>query len=179
METGLSVDDRTNQLNIAFWVISSVGTASPLLLHIIYVSVHAPSLSLSPSFPTPSSLFTHKHIFSSLILSHHPFFQTTTLPHCISVPLEPPSCSSSSFFSLSLSLPLYFAAASITHCLSFLFYSLYLCLPFYPSLPPFSSSLLFFCMTQSELFSSKAIFPFEPLFLFPPSHFFSRSVPVK
>lgn len=39
-----SVDDRTNKLNIAFWVISSVGAASPLLLHIIYVSVHAPSL---------------------------------------------------------------------------------------------------------------------------------------
>lgn len=108
VETGLSVDDRPNKLNIAFWVISSVGALSPLLLHIIYVSVHATSLSLSfPLYlflsfhaaPPPTkntslslSLVLRVHSLLSLSLSlfisflHSIFFQPPSLLPATSSP---------------------------------------------------------------------------------------------
>lgn len=174
VETGLSVDDRPNELNIAFWVISSVGAASPLLLHIIYVSVRAPSLSfsisLALSFHAPPLNHTHKHIaisfsrtlccilFFSLSLSVH-FIpsQHLFLSLHLSVPWYPSfsfllSHSFSAFFhtlslsSLSLSLPL-------------LFYSLYLCLLLYPFLPQQLPVFFFLSDTLWAFFSLKLSFP--------------------
>ena len=201
VETGLSVDDRPNELNIAFWVISSVGAASPLLLHIIYVSVRAPSLS------SPLSLFLsfhappHKHItisfsctlcyillfFSaslslslSLSLSpFHPFTASFFHPPSLLPAILSPGISLSSF-RLSHSFSAFFLSllpsvslSCLYHSLPLLFYSLYLCLPLYPSLPQQLPVFFFFCLTLAEPFFSQAIFPFEPLFHSPPSHFLS------
>lgn len=69
VETGLSVDDSPNELNIAFWVISSVGATRPLLLHIIYVSVHATSLLSSLSLLLSLHTSLHTHIAISLLYS--------------------------------------------------------------------------------------------------------------
>lgn len=147
VEIGLSVDDRPNELYIAFWVISSVGAASPLLLHIIYVSVHATSLS-SPLFLVFIStlphtqthhyiLFLHCFVFSFFSLSaFHSFF--TFSPLCHSVPWYLSSLSHLSIFRIfspSLSFPLYLSPASIIPSFpSFiLFISASLCV--LPSLP--------------------------------------------
>lgn len=123
METGLSVDDRPNELNIAFWVISSVGATRPLLLHIIYVSVHATSLSFSLSFTPHTPLHTHPHSHTSvslcIMLLFHPFISFSFLQVSSVFP-----CLFSSFLpSLSLSLPLTPSP-------------LYLCLLLHCSLPP-------------------------------------------
>ncbi len=197
VETGLSVDDRPNELNIAFWVISSVGAASPLLLHIIYVSVRALSLSFSLyrsffSFHAPP----HKHItisfsrtlccilsFFSLPLSlslsisslHNVFFSPSISPLWNSVPWYlsfsfRASHSFSAFSTLSLSLCISLLPPSLSP--SPLLFSL--SLPPFVSFPPsLSSSLFFFSVWHSEPFFSQAIFPFEPLFHSPPSHFLS------
>lgn len=199
VETGLSVDDRPNELNIAFWVISSVGAASPLLLHIIYVSVRAPSLSfsfsLALSFHAPPN-HTHKHIaisfsrtlccilFFSLSLSVH-FIpsQHLFLSLHLSVPWYPSfsfllSHSFSAFFhtlslsSLSLSLPL-------------LFYSLYLCLLLYPFLPQqlpvffsvWHSLSLFFLSSYLSLWASLSSLS-HFLSLFPSLSFLSHAYEV-
>lgn len=171
VETGLSVDDRPNELNIAFWVISSVGAASPLLLHIIYVSVRAPSLS-SPLYLSFFH-FTPPHTNTSLSLS---------LALCVAYSLfslSPFHPFTASFFTLHLSslqfcpLVSLFLISSLSFLFSFFFYScsLSLCISLLPlslspspllfslSLPPFvsfppslSSSLFFFCLTLSVPF---------------------------
>lgn len=146
VEIGLSVDDRPNELYIAFWVISSVGAASPLLLHIIYVSVHATSLS-SPlflvfisTFPHTQThhyiLFLHCFVFSFFLSLHFVLFSPSLLSAILSPGISLPSHISlfSEFFTLSL-----FPSVSLSclyHSLLPLFYSLYLCLPLCPSLPP-------------------------------------------
>lgn len=165
METGLSVDDRPNELNIAFWVISSVGAGSPLLLHIIYVSVHATSLSfplhLFLSFHAPPPHNTHHYFFllqsslSPCLSSFRSYTASFFSLHLSSLPLRPLASlfphfisliSFHSFFSHSL-----FPSVSL-YCVyrSLLFYSLYLCLPLCPSLPPsLSSSSLFFFLSDT------------------------------
>lgn len=177
-----SVDDRPNELNIAFWVISSVGAASPLLLHIIYVSVHAPSLFLSFSSRTPT--LTHSYLFLLLSVLHSLHFI-----HLQNLLFLPPS-------SLSVPWYLYFYFLSLFLCIfhshSFLAYILVISVSFLYSFlsflffVPFSPSLrssLFFCLTLSQSFFSfsAAIFPFELLsslsFSFPPSHF--EAMPMK
>lgn len=191
VETGLSVDDRPNELNIAFWVISSVGAASPLLLHIIYVSVRAPSLSFSISLalsfhaPPPTT-----HTNTSLSLS---------LALCVAYSFSlSPSLSISSlrsiFFSVSISPPLVslFLISSLSFLFSF-FFTLFLSRLFHSlslssfilfisasfvSLPPSAAPCFFFCLTLSEPFFSQAIFPFEPLCLFSLSFFLPLSLPL-
>lgn len=141
VETGLSVDDRPNKLNIAFWVISSVGATSPLLLHIIYVSVHATSLF----FPLYLSFFHfmppwYKHITISsslcciLVFSHTLSFHPSTyffIPHLFSLPF----CTL--YFSSSAALCFYF----VWHSLSLFFLSSYHSLWASLSLPSLSFSL--------------------------------------
>lgn len=194
VETGLSVDDRPNELNIAFWVISSVGAASPLLLHIIYVSVRAPSLSFSISLalsfhaPPQPHTQTHRYLFLSHSVLHTLFL---SLPFCpfhpfaasfSSVSIFPsPGIPLSHFFSL-IPFQLFFhtlSLSSLSLSLPLLFYSLYLCLLLYPFLPQQLPVFFFSVWHSLSLFFSQAIFPFEPLFLlslifspsFPPSHF--------
>lgn len=158
VETGLSVDDRPNELNIAFWVISSVGAASPLLLHIIYVSVRAPSLSfsisLALSFHAPPN-HTHKHIAISFsrTLCCILFFSLSLSVHFIpSQHLFPQSPSFRPLVSLFLISPLSFLFSFFsTLSLPLLFYSLYLCLLLYPFLPQ-QLPVFFFCLTLSEPF---------------------------
>lgn len=188
VEIGLSVDDRPNKLYIAFWVISSVGAASPLLLHIIYVSVHATSLSSSLFlllfYPFP----THKHITISFpcTVSHSlfsflciPFFfhLLSLLSAILSPGISLPS-NVSLFTEFSPSFPLYLSSASIILFFpSFiLFISASLCV--LPSLP--QQLPVFFLSDTLSLFSLKLSFPlslsFTPLPLifppsFPPSHF--------
>lgn len=196
VETGLSVDDRPNELNIAFWVISSVGAASPLLLHIIYVSVRAPSLSfsisLALSFHAPPPNHTHKHIaisfsrtlccilFFSLSLSVHFIPSQHLFPQSPSFrPLVSLFLLSSLSFLFSFFSTLFLSRLSPSLSLSsfILFISASFCIP-----SSLSSSLFFFSVWHSlSLFFSQAIFPFEPLFLlslifspsFPPSHFWA------
>lgn len=196
VETGLSVDDRPNELNIAFWVISSVGAASPLLLHIIYVSVRAPSLSfsisLALSFHAPPPNHTHKHIaisfsrtlccilFFSLSLSVHFIPSQHLFPQSPSFrPLVSLFLISSLSFLFSFFSTLFLSRLSPSLSLSsfILFISASFCIP-----SSLSSSLFFFSVWHSlSLFFSQAIFPFEPLFLlslifspsFPPSHFWA------
>lgn len=195
VETGLSVDDRPNELNIAFWVISSVGAASPLLLHIIYVSVRAPSLSFSISLalsfhaPPQPHTQTHRYLFLSHSVLHTLFL---SLPFCpfhpfaasfSSVSIFPsPGIPLSHFFSLipfQLFFTLFLSRLSPSLSLSsfILFISASFCIP-----SSLSSSLFFSSVWHSlSLFFSQAIFPFEPLFLlslifspsFPPSHFWA------
>lgn len=166
VETGLSVDDRPNELNIAFWVISSVGAASPLLLHIIYVSVRAPSLSFSISLalsfhaPPQPHTQTHRYLFLSHSVLHtlflslpfcpfHPFaasFSSVSIFPSPGIPLSP-------FFSL-IPFQLFFhtlSLSSLSLSLPLLFYSLYLCLLLYPFLPQ-QLPVFFFCLTLSEPF---------------------------
>lgn len=103
VETGLSVDDRPNKLNIAFWVISSVGAESVVASH--YLRVCACTLAfISP--PPPHS----KHIaisFSLVLLP--PSMRLSFLSQHLSflpVQLHP------SFPPLSLgSIPLFFFTA--------------------------------------------------------------------
>lgn len=181
METGLSVDDRPNELNIAFWVISSVGAVSPLLLHIIYVSVHATSLSLSlsislsfisrPPTQTHHYLFLlhsvlHTLFFSLTLSSFHPstasFSPLSISPLCHSVPWY-----LSFLISFhSLSFPLYLSTVSIILSPSsfILFISASLCV-----LPSFPQQLPFLLSDTLQAFFSQAIFPFESLFHSPPS----------
>lgn len=166
VETGLSVDDRPNELNIAFWVISSVGAASPLLLHIIYVSVRAPSLSFSISLalsfhaPPQPHTQTHRYLFLSHSVLHTLFL---SLPFCpfhpfaasfSSVSIFPsPGIPLSHFFSL-IPFQLFFhtlSLSSLSLSLPLLFYSLYLCLLLYPFLPQ-QLPVFFFCLTLSEPF---------------------------
>lgn len=194
VETGLSVDDRPNELNIAFWVISSVGAVSPLLLHIIYVSVHATSLSFPlylsffhftpPHTNTSLSLSLALCVAYSIFLSHSLFISSlhsvffpplhlSSLPFCPLVSLFP------HFFSLSLfpSVSLY----CVYHSLTLLFYSFYLCLPlcpsFLPSAAPFSSvwhSPSLFLSSYLSLWVSlslPSLSNFSPSF--PPSHFWA------
>lgn len=156
VEIGLSVDDRPNKLYIAFWVISSVGAASPLLLHIIYVSVHATSLS-SPLFscfyfiPSPhtnTSLYPSLALFRILFFPFSAFpsfftFYLSCLPFCPLVSLFPlTSLYLQNFLCLSLCislLPLSFSSSPLLFSLS---------LPPFVSFPPsLSSSLFFFCLT--------------------------------
>lgn len=199
VETGLSVDDRPNELNIAFWVISSVGAVSPLLLHIIYVSVHATSLSFPlylsffhftpPHTNTSLSLSLALCVAYSIFLSHSLFISSlhsvffpplhlSSLPFCPLVSLFP------HFFSLSLfpSVSLY----CVYHSLTLLFYSFLSLRPFVSFLPSLSSSL-FFCLTLSKPFSLKLSFPlslsFTPLplkflSLFPSLSFLSHAYEV-
>lgn len=153
METGLSVDDRPNELNIAFWVISSVGATRPLLLHIIYVSVHATSLSFSLSFTPHTPLHTHPHVSISLhyalVSSIHIFF------------LSPGILRISSFIFLISSLSLSLSATNPLSSLS---------LPPFALFPPsLSSSHFLFRLTFPEPFFALATFPSKSLVLFPPS----------
>lgn len=195
VETGLSVDDRPNELNIAFWVISSVGAASPLLLHIIYVSVRAPSLSfsisLALSFHAPPN-HTHKHIAISFsrTLCCILFFSLSLSVHFIpSQHLFPQSPSFRPLVSLFLISSLSFLFSFFSHSFSLVSLPLSpspllfsLSLPPFVSLPPSAAPCFFFSVWHSlSLFFSQAIFPFEPLFLlslifspsFPPSHFWA------
>lgn len=196
VETGLSVDDRPNELNIAFWVISSVGAASPLLLHIIYVSVRAPSLSFSISLALsfhapPPTTHTNTSLSLSLALcvaysfSHSPFLSISSLRSIffLSLHLSVPWYPSFSFL-LSHSFSAFFhtlSLSSLSLSLPLLFYSLYLCLLLYPFLPQQLPVFFFSVWHSLSLFFSQAIFPFEPLFLlslifspsFPPSHFWA------
>lgn len=166
VETGLSVDDRPNELNIAFWVISSVGAASPLLLHIIYVSVRAPSLSFSISLalsfhaPPQPHTQTHRYLFLSHSVLHtlflslpfcpfHPFaasFSSVSIFPSPGIPLSP-------FFSLipfQLFFTLFLSRLSPSLSLSsfILFISASFCIPSSLS----SSLFFFFCLTLSEPF---------------------------
>lgn len=167
VETGLSVDDRPNELNIAFWVISSVGAASPLLLHIIYVSVRAPSLSFSISLalsfhaPPPPTTHTNTSLSLSLALcvaysfSLSPFLSISSLRSIffLSLHLSVPWYPSFSFL-LSHSFSAFFhtlSLSSLSLSLPLLFYSLYLCLLLYPFLPQ-QLPVFFFCLTLSEPF---------------------------
>lgn len=167
VETGLSVDDRPNELNIAFWVISSVGAASPLLLHIIYVSVRAPSLSFSISLalsfhapPPQPHTQTHRYLFLSHSVLHTLFL---SLPFCpfhpfaasfSSVSIFPsPGIPLSHFFSLipfQLFFTLFLSRLSPSLSLSsfILFISASFCIPSSLS----SSLFFFFCLTLSEPF---------------------------
>lgn len=193
VETGLSVDDRPNELNIAFWVISSVGAASPLLLHIIYVSVRAPSLffslSLSLSFISRPPTQTHHYLFLLHSVLHTVFFSFSLSLSISSLPsifFHPPSLLPA-LLSPGISLILSHSFSAFSHsfspclCISLLPLSLSpspllfsLSLPPFVSFPPsLSSSLFFFSVWHSEPFFSQAIFPFEPLFHSPPSHFLS------
>lgn len=196
VETGLSVDDRPNELNIAFWVISSVGAASPLLLHIIYVSVRAPSLSFSISLALsfhapPPTTHTNTSLSLSLALcvaysfSLSPFLSISSLRSIffLSLHLSVPWYPSFSFL-LSHSFSAFFhtlSLSSLSLSLPLLFYSLYLCLLLYPFLPQQLPVFFFSVWHSLSLFFSQAIFPFEPLFLlslifspsFPPSHFWA------
>lgn len=196
VETGLSVDDRPNELNIAFWVISSVGAASPLLLHIIYVSVRAPSLSFSISLALsfhapPPTTHTNTSLSLSLALcvaysfSLSPFLSISSLRSIffLSLHLSVPWYPSFSFL-LSHSFSAFFhtlSLSSLSLSLPLLFYSLYLCLLLYPFLPQQLPVFFFLSDTLWAFFFSQAIFPFEPLFLlslifspyFPPSHFWA------
>lgn len=166
VETGLSVDDRPNELNIAFWVISSVGAASPLLLHIIYVSVRAPSLSfsisLALSFHAPPPNHTHKHVAISFSRTLCCILFFLSLPFC---PFHPFAASFSQspssrplvslFLISSLSFLFSFFSHSFSLCISLvslplLFYSLYLCLLLYPFLP--QQLPVFFSVWHSEPF---------------------------
>lgn len=192
VETGLSVDDRPNELNIAFWVISSVGAASPLLLHIIYVSVRAPSLSFSISLalsfhaPPQPHTQTHRYLFLSHSVLHTLFL---SLPFCPFHPFAASFSSVSIFPSLGIPLSHFFSLIPFQ-----LFFTLFLSrlspspllfslsLPPFVSLPPSAAPCFFFSVWHSlSLFFSQAIFPFEPLFLlslifspsFPPSHFWA------
>lgn len=172
VETGLSVDDRPNELNIAFWVISSVGAASPLLLHIIYVSVRAPSLSISLSFISRPPTQTHHYLFLSQYVLHTLFLSLHFIPlqHLFFLPfISPPKLQFcplvsltlffalifiSKFFSLSLSFTLYLSPAFITLSLSsfILFISASLCIP--PSLPPSAAPCFFLSDTLWAFFLS-------------------------
>lgn len=196
VETGLSVDDRPNELNIAFWVISSVGAASPLLLHIIYVSVRAPSLSFSISLalsfhaPPQPHTQTHRYLFLSHSVLHtlfplSPFLSISSLRSIffLSLHLSVPWYPSFSFLlshSFSAFFPHSFSLVSLPLSPSPLLFSL--SLPPFVSLPPSAAPCFFFSVWHSlSLFFSQAIFPFEPLFLlslifspsFPPSHFWA------
>lgn len=175
VETGLSVDDRPNELNIAFWVISSVGAASPLLLHIIYVSVRAPSLSFSISLalsfhapPPQPHTQTHRYLFLSHSVLHTLFL---SLPFCpfhpfaasfSSVSIFPsPGIPLSHFFSL-IPFQLFFhtlSLSSLSLSLPLLFYSLYLCLLLYPFLPQQLPVFFFLSDTLWAFFSLKLSFP--------------------
>lgn len=161
VETGLSVDDRPNELNIAFWVISSVGAASPLLLHIIYVSVRAPSLSFSISLalsfhaPPQPHTQTHRYLFLSHSVLHTLFL---SLPFCpfhpfaasfSSVSIFPsPGIPLSHFFSL---IPFQFFFTLFLSRLSPSL-SLSLSLPPFVSLPPSAAPCFFFSVWHSEPF---------------------------
>lgn len=195
VETGLSVDDRPNELNIAFWVISSVGAASPLLLHIIYVSVRAPSLSFSISLalsfhaPPQPHTQTHRYLFLSHSVLHTLFL---SLPFCpfhpfaasfSSVSIFPsPGIPLSHFFSL-IPFQLFFTLflSRLSPSLSLSSFILFICLLLYPFLPQQLPVFFFPVWHSLSLFFSQAIFPFEPLFLlslifspsFPPSHFWA------
>lgn len=166
VETGLSVDDRPNELNIAFWVISSVGAASPLLLHIIYVSVRAPSLSfsisLALSFHAPPN-HTHKHIAISFsrTLCCILFFSLSLSVHFIpSQHLFPQSPSFRPLVSLFLISSLSFLFSFFSHSFSLVSLPLSpspllfsLSLPPFVSLPPSAAPcFFFFCLTLSEPF---------------------------
>lgn len=174
VETGLSVDDRPNELNIAFWVISSVGAASPLLLHIIYVSVRAPSLSFSISLalsfhaPPQPHTQTHRYLFLSHSVLHTLFL---SLPFCpfhpfaasfSSVSIFPsPGIPLSHFFSLipfQLFFTLFLSRLSPSLSLSsfILFISASFCIP-----SSLSSSLFFFFLSDTlwAFFSLKLSFP--------------------
>lgn len=174
VETGLSVDDRPNELNIAFWVISSVGAASPLLLHIIYVSVRAPSLSfsisLALSFHAPPN-HTHKHIaisfsrtlccilFFSLSLSVHFIPSQHLFPQSPSFrPLVSLFLISSLSFLFSFFSTLFLSRLSPSLSLSsfILFISASFCIP-----SSLSSSLFFFFLSDTlwAFFSLKLSFP--------------------
>lgn len=194
VETGLSVDDRPNELNIAFWVISSVGAASPLLLHIIYVSVRAPSrsfplylsffhftpphtntsLSLSLALHVAYSLFFPLSLSLSISSLHGIFFtlHLSSLQFCPLVSLFP------HFVSLSLFHFQHFFTPSLSLCISLLplplspsplLFSLSLppFVSFPPSLPPSAAPCFFSIWHSLSLFFSQAIFPFEPLFHLP------------
>lgn len=164
VETGLSVDDRPNELNIAFWVISSVGAASPLLLHIIYVSVRAPSLSFSISLalsfhapPPQPHTQTRRYLFLSHSVLHtlfplSPFLSISSLRSIFfSVSIFPsPGIPLSHFFSL-IPFQLFFTLFLSLLSLPLLFYFLYLCLLLYPFLPQ-QLPVFFFCLTLSEPF---------------------------
>lgn len=143
VETGLSVDDSPNELNIAFWVISSVGATRPLLLHIIYVSVHATSLlsslSLLLSLHTPLHTPLHTHIAISLLYS---------LVSSIHIVFLSPGISLFPYFlsfiflisSLSLSLPPFMPFPPLPQHLS-RFYSFSPATVVYLSLPPSPGNL--------------------------------------
>lgn len=170
VETGLSVDDRPNELNIAFWVISSVGAASPLLLHIIYVSVRAPSLSFSISLalsfhaPPQPHTQTHRYLFLSHSVLHTLFL---SLPFCpfhpfaasfSSVSIFPsPGIPLSHFFSL-IPFQLFFTLFLSRLSPSPLLFSL--SLPPFVSLPPSAAPCFFFLSdTLWAFFSLKLSFP--------------------
>lgn len=173
VETGLSVDDRPNELNIAFWVISSVGAASPLLLHIIYVSVRAPSLSfsisLALSFHAPPN-HTHKHIAISFsrTLCCILFFSLSLSVHFIpSQHLFPQSPSFRPLVSLFLISSLSFLFSFFPHSFSLVSLPLSpspllfsLSLPPFVSLPP-SAAPCFFLLSDTlwAFFSLKLSFP--------------------
>lgn len=173
VETGLSVDDRPNELNIAFWVISSVGAASPLLLHIIYVSVRAPSLSfsisLALSFHAPPN-HTHKHIAISFsrTLCCILFFSLSLSVHFIpSQHLFPQSPSFRPLVSLFLISSLSFLFSFFSHSFSLVSLPLSpspllfsLSLPPFVSLPPSAAPCFFFLSdTLWAFFSLKLSFP--------------------
>lgn len=167
VETGLSVDDRPNELNIAFWVISSVGAVSPLLLHIIYVSMHATSLSFllylsffhftPPHTNTSLSLSLALCVAYSIFLSHSLFISSLHTVFFFTLHLSsPPFCPLVSlfphFFSYffhSLSFTLYLSTASIILSLSsfILFISASLCV--LPSLPPSAALCFFFFLSDT------------------------------
>lgn len=170
VETGLSVDDRPNELNIAFWVISSVGAASPLLLHIIYVSVRAPSLSFSSSLalsfhaPPQPHTQTHRYLFLSHSVLHTLFL---SLPFC---PFHPFAASFSSVsifpspgiplshFSSLIPFQLFFTLFLSRLSPSPLLFSL--SLPPFVSLPPSAAPCFFFLSdTLWAFFSLKLSFP--------------------
>lgn len=173
VETGLSVDDRPNKLNIAFWVISSVGAESVVASH--YLRVCACTLSLVHSLSLSLSFISrppHKRIaisfscsmccilFSSLyfIPSQHGFFFSPSispkLQFCPLVSL--PLLSSRFLFNISLSLfslgvssllPLSLSPSPLLFSLS---------LPPFVSLPPSLPQQLpvLFCLTLWAFFLS-------------------------
>lgn len=174
VETGLSVDDRPNELNIAFWVISSVGAASPLLLHIIYVSVRAPSLSFSISLALsfhapPPTTHTNTSLSLSLALcvaysfSLSPFLSISSLRSIffLSLHLSVPWYPSFSFLlshSFSAFFPHSFSLVSLPLSPSPLLFSL--SLPPFVSLPPSAAPCFFFLSdTLWAFFSLKLSFP--------------------
>lgn len=173
VETGLSVDDRPNELNIAFWVISSVGAASPLLLHIIYVSVRAPSLSFSISLalsfhaPPQPHTQTHRYLFLSHSVLHTLFL---SLPFCPFHPFAASFSQSPSFrplVSLFLISSLSFLFSFFSHSFSLVSLPLSpspllfsLSLPPFVSLPPSAAPCFFFLSdTLWAFFSLKLSFP--------------------